>query len=141
MHDDRPGGVGIYFISHVGGHKFAANVIVYRKSGTKGTTVGTRLRSPKPEQTDSSSNGGAEQITNSISKIDITEDKEKQVDQNDDLASKVLAPEAAQCIWLARVAPQDCENLIRYTVLQGKVTKPERQLRGGWDRCQQLISW
>ncbi|VVT53127.1 uncharacterized protein SAPINGB_P003417 [Magnusiomyces paraingens] len=31
--DDRPGGVPIHFVSHVGGHKFAANVIIYTKSG------------------------------------------------------------------------------------------------------------
>lgn len=29
--DERPGGVGIFFVSHVGGHKFSANVLVYRK--------------------------------------------------------------------------------------------------------------
>ncbi|KAL4779403.1 Sucrase/ferredoxin-like-domain-containing protein [Aspergillus varians] len=29
--DERPGGVGIFFVSHVGGHKFAANMLVYRK--------------------------------------------------------------------------------------------------------------
>jgi (2Fe-2S) ferredoxin len=29
--DERPGGVGIFFVSHVGGHKFSANVMVYRK--------------------------------------------------------------------------------------------------------------
>lgn len=49
--------------------------------------------------------------------------------------------EAAQCIWLARVRPEDCENIIRYTVLQGKVVKPESQLRGGFDRCTQMVSW
>jgi glycerol-3-phosphate O-acyltransferase/dihydroxyacetone phosphate acyltransferase len=48
---------------------------------------------------------------------------------------------AGQCIWLARVRPEDCENLVRYTVLQGKVVKPERQLRGGFDRCKGLLSW
>lgn len=48
---------------------------------------------------------------------------------------------AAQCIWLARVRPEDCENIVRYTVLQGKVVKPERQLRGGFDRCRQVASW
>lgn len=31
LDDERPGGVGIYFVSHVGGHKFSANVLVYRK--------------------------------------------------------------------------------------------------------------
>ncbi|BCS22260.1 sucrase/ferredoxin-like domain-containing protein [Aspergillus puulaauensis] len=29
--DERPGGVGIFYVSHVGGHKFAANVLIYRK--------------------------------------------------------------------------------------------------------------
>ncbi|KGO44989.1 hypothetical protein PEX2_034890 [Penicillium expansum] len=31
MDDERPGGVGVYFVSHVGGHKFSANVLIYRK--------------------------------------------------------------------------------------------------------------
>jgi hypothetical protein len=48
---------------------------------------------------------------------------------------------ASQCIWLARVRPEDCENIVRYTVLQGKVVKPDRQLRGGFDRERGLISW
>ncbi|KAI9370146.1 Sucrase/ferredoxin-like-domain-containing protein [Aspergillus egyptiacus] len=29
--DERPGGAGIFFISHVGGHKYSANVLIYRK--------------------------------------------------------------------------------------------------------------
>lgn len=49
--------------------------------------------------------------------------------------------EGAQCIWLARVRPEDCEGIIKYTVLQGKVVKPERQLRGGFDRAKGLTSW
>ena len=49
--------------------------------------------------------------------------------------------EATQCIWLARVRPEDCEGIIKYTVLKGKVVKPERQLRGGFDRARQLVSW
>jgi hypothetical protein len=48
---------------------------------------------------------------------------------------------AAQCIWIARVRPEDCENIVKYTVLQGKVSKPEYQLRGGFDRRTQLTSW
>lgn len=31
--DDRPGGVKVICVSHVGGHKYAANVIIYTKSG------------------------------------------------------------------------------------------------------------
>ncbi len=80
LDDSRPGGVGIYFISHVGGHKYSANMMVYRK-------------------------------------------------------------EAGQAIWLARVRPEDCEGIVRFTVLQGKVVKPERQLRGGFDRGRGLVSW
>ncbi len=48
---------------------------------------------------------------------------------------------AAQCIWLARVRPEDCEGIVKFTVLQGKVVKPERQLRGGVDREKGLVSW
>ncbi|KAK9485435.1 Sucrase/ferredoxin-like-domain-containing protein [Lipomyces starkeyi] len=31
--DDRPGGVPVYFVSHVGGHKYAGNVIIYKNTG------------------------------------------------------------------------------------------------------------
>ncbi|KAL9130642.1 MAG: hypothetical protein Q9217_001212 [Psora testacea] len=92
LHDERPGGVGIYFISHVGGHKFAANVMVYRRAGSDGE-------------------------------------------------SEEALGEASQCIWLARVRPEDCEGIVKFTVLQGKVVKPERQLRGGFDRAKGLVSW
>lgn len=78
--DDRPGGVGIYFVSHVGGHKYAANVLVYRK-------------------------------------------------------------QAQQMIWLARVRPEHCEGIVRYTVMQGKVVHPESQLRGGFDGLRGVTSW
>ncbi|CAI7629900.1 unnamed protein product [Penicillium crustosum] len=78
--DSRAGGVGIFFVSHVGGHKFSANVLVYRKK-----------------------------------------------DQ--------------QMIWLARVRPEHCEGIVKYTVLQGKVVHPESQLRGGFDRVKGLTSW
>ena len=100
LHDTRPGGVGIYFISHVGGHKYSANVMIYRR-GDADTLKGNA--------TDG--------------------------EPGDGLA------EAAQCIWLARVRPADCENIVRYTVLQGKVVKPESQLRGGFDRRKGLVSW
>ncbi|MCJ1317612.1 hypothetical protein MMC15_002937 [Xylographa vitiligo] len=92
LHDERPGGVGIYFISHVGGHKFSANMMVYRRAGADGR--GT-----------------------------------------------VEGGEAGQCIWLARVRPEDCEGIVKFTVLQGKVVKPERQLRGGFDRERGVVSW
>ena len=80
LHDERPGGVGIYYVSHVGGHKFTANVLVYRK-------------------------------------------KEQQM------------------IWLARVKPEHCEGVVKYTILKGKVVHPEEQLRGGFDRLKGLTSW
>ncbi|KAM0701911.1 hypothetical protein Q7P35_010821 [Cladosporium inversicolor] len=102
LHDERPGGVGIYFISHVGGHKYSANMMVYRRGEPK-RTVGEQIDAGKGE-------AGAE-------------------------------TEAAQCIWLARIRPEDCENVVKYTVLQGKVVKPESQLRGGFDREKGVVSW
>jgi len=95
MDDERPGGVGIYFISHVGGHKYSANVIVYRRR-------------------------------------DFDWYKRDAEGENEG---------AAQGIWLARVRPEECENIIRYTVLQGKLLKPDQQLRAGFDRERGLTSW
>ncbi|KAJ5089572.1 hypothetical protein N7532_008256 [Penicillium argentinense] len=98
MDDKRPGGVGVYFISHVGGHKYSANVIVYRRRD-----------------------------------FDWYKNEETRAADEEEGAS--------QGIWLARVRPEECENIIRYTVLQGKVLKPETQLRAGFDRQRGLTSW
>lgn len=100
MNDERPGGVGVYFISHVGGHKYSANVIIYRRRDFEWykTHAGH-------------------------------ETQEKEVDDG-----------AVQGIWLARVRPEECENLVRFTVMQGKLVKPD-QLRGGFDREKGLTSW
>ncbi|CAN9369737.1 unnamed protein product [Alternaria alternata] len=128
LHDERPGGVGIYFISHVGGHKFSANVMVYRHSSVVS----------RPEKVNGHTNGAETRLEelkledDSGQEVLLDANKEQEADGNG---------EAAQCIWLARVKPEDCENIIKYTVLQGKVVKPERQLRGGFDRAKQLASW
>jgi hypothetical protein len=128
LHDERPGGVGIYFISHVGGHKFSANVMVYRHSSAIEPPVQT--------------NGHANGVQESLEKLKIQDEARQEVllDANKEQAAEGYG-EAAQCIWLARVRPEDCENIVRYTLLQGKVVKPDRQLRGGFDRCKQLASW
>lgn len=128
LHDERPGGVGIYFISHVGGHKFSANVIIYRTAAAvKGIA--------HPEERDES----AEKALKNL-KIEDAKGQDVVLDVNRAQEEEGNG-EAAQCIWLARVRPEDCENIIKYTVLQGKVVKPERQLRGGFDRTRQLVSW
>lgn len=49
--------------------------------------------------------------------------------------------EAASCIWLARVLPEDCGNIVRLTLMQDKVMKPERQLRGVFDREKGVVGW
>ena len=105
LDDERPGGVGIYFISHVGGHKYAANVIIYRRRDFEW------YRKENPGQ-------------------DTLWQTTVEADEG-----------AAQGIWLARVRPEDCENIVKYTVLQGKVVKPGLQLRGGFDRERGKISW
>lgn len=99
IHDERPGGVGIYFISHVDGHKYSANVMIYRRQGRK-------------------ADGTDEEIDGAL-----------------------LNSEAVQGIWLARVRPEDCEGIVKYTVMEGKVVKPDKQLRGGFDREKGLVSW
>lgn len=133
LHDERTGGVGIYFINHVGGHKFAANVIIYRRSGTTGAE--------KQHETVAH----AEPARKANAQKEVTEGKELNGTHPEKVngvnGEKNYPGEAGQCIWLARVRPEDCENIVRYTVLQGKVVKPERQLRGGFDRCKQLASW
>lgn len=112
LDDERPGGVGIYFISHVGGHKYSANVMIYRRADAFGL--------------DNLERG----------KLDR---------ESVPMPSKALPGEAsegaAQCIWIARVKPADCENIVKFTVLQGKVVKPESQLRGGFDRKRGVFSW
>jgi glycerol-3-phosphate O-acyltransferase / dihydroxyacetone phosphate acyltransferase len=118
LHDERPGGVGIYFISHVRGHKYSANVMVYRRPNAFGQDDGVEVEKKETNGTKGhGTNGGA-----------------KKDGENRDLG-------AAQCIWLARIMPEDIENLVRYTILKGKVVKPETQLRGGFDRAKGLMSW
>lgn len=111
--DERPGGVGIFFISHVGGHKFSANVMIYRRADSGKRDIRPNINGHILEST----------RTN-------VEDKDK-----------VRNLGAGQCIWLARVRPEDCEGIIKFTVMNGKVVKPERQLRGGFDREKGLCSW
>lgn len=135
LHDERPGGVGIYFISHVGGHKFSANVMIYRHSSA--------IRNSPTQTNNSDANGHTNGVDASLEQLKIHDERdghEVLLDVNKEQQAHGNG-EAAQCIWLARVKPEDCENIIRYTVLQGKVVKPERQLRGGFDRCKQLASW
>lgn len=110
LDDERPGGVGIYFISHVGGHKYSANVLIYRKEDAF----------------------GIDQISRATVEGKLLPRLEEE--------NKTLEG-AAQCIWLARVKPGDCEGIIKFTVLQGKVVNPEKQLRGGFDRRREVTSW
>lgn len=111
LDDDRPGGVGIYFISHVGGHKYSANVLIYRRRNPFGVD-------------------GVERGEGELKPVV----KKSQQEGEEDVG-------AAQCIWLARVRPEDCEGIVKYTVLQGKLIKPESQLRGGFDRSKGVMSW
>ncbi|TLD26705.1 hypothetical protein PspLS_04487 [Pyricularia sp. CBS 133598] len=122
LDDERPSGVGIYFISHVGGHKYSANMMIYRR--------------PDPWGLD-----GVERNTVGDEGI------QKLLESGKSKAASVVASGegtdvgAGQCIWLARISPQHCENIVKYTILQGKVVKPETQLRGGFDRQKGIMSW
>lgn len=128
LHDERPGGVGIYFISHVGGHKFSANLMIYRAASAV----------ERPNQLNGHTNG----VEESLEKLKVEDDKGQEIVLDVNKAQEEEGNgEAAQCIWLARVKPEDCENIVRYTILQGKLVKPQSQLRGGFDRSKQLVSW
>lgn len=107
----------MYFISHVGGHKFSANVMVYRRLEKAVESNGKML------EEDANKDGGGEEGAIEAKKVGEE------------------WGEGSQCIWLARVRPEDCEGIVKYTVLKGKVVKPERQLRGGFDRQRGLVSW
>lgn len=132
LHDERPGGVGIYYISHVGGHKFSANVMIYRHSSAV----------EQPREVNGNANGSTNGVQQSLQNMKIEDSNNQEILLDVNKAQEAEGNgEAAQCIWLARVRPEDCENIIKYTVLQGKVVKPERQLRGGFDRSKQLASW
>lgn len=125
LNDERPGGVGIYFISHVGGHKYAANVMVYRRRDFDW------YRKGRASQGGGSRNDGDNRLQGQQGQgQDENKNQRGQEDEG-----------AAQGIWLARVRPEDCEGIIRFTVLQGKVVKPTTQLRGGFDRAKGLVSW
>ena len=129
MHDARPGGVGIYFISHVGGHKFSANIMVYRRADAVGQRreVADVIGNANGDVVDRDKGSGMEGEEDTVGSEKEAKGWEEE--------------EGAQCIWLARVRPEDCEGIIKYTILQGKVVKPERQLRGGFDRAKGLTSW
>jgi len=112
LDDERPGGVGIYFISHVGGHKYSANMMIYRKPNAFGV--------------------------DDLHRAKITSGAWPPLPQ---AIEEGPSEQASQCIWLARVQPKDCEGIVNFTILQGKVIKPERQLRGGFDRQRGVFSW
>lgn len=151
--DDRPGGVGVYFISHVGGHKYSANMLVYRRrdafgmdsvrrvdvadggelvpEGCREAVEGAGRRPWRGGGPDKGSGGKEGEATGAGKEGEVAGGGEE---WDGDV-------EASQCIWLARVKPDDVENIVRYTVLQGKVVKPQSQLRGGFDRDRGLRSW
>ncbi|KAM0807484.1 putative Sucrase/ferredoxin-like-domain-containing protein [Seiridium cardinale] len=140
LDDERPGGVGIYFISHVGGHKYSANVMVYRRPDAFGVDGVERAKLAAGEELKPAKK--APRKREPVAEIEVPAEgggegeKKEAMEEGEDQDVG-----AGQCIWLARVKPEDCENLVKYTILQGKVVKPDSQLRGGFDREKGLMSW
>lgn len=128
LDDERPGGVGIYFISHTGGHKYSANMMVYRRPDAFGVDGVNRAELPAGEVLMPRKKKKDDAAAAAAPAKEEEEEGEKDVG-------------AAQCIWLARVKPEDIEGIVKFTVLQGKVVKPESQLRGGFDRSRGVLSW
>lgn len=159
LNDERPGGVGIYFISHVGGHKYSANVIIYRRPNPFGLddvqrgTLTAAERDALPDRVRAAVRAWQEQRkgvneTNGTNGTNGTSENEKnrkneknETSETNETTPPAIDAGAAQGLWLARVRPDDCENLVRYTILQGKLVKPESQLRAGFDRSRGVLSW
>ncbi|KAI0541932.1 Sucrase/ferredoxin-like-domain-containing protein [Xylaria digitata] len=138
LDDERPGGVGIYFINHVGGHKYSANMMVYRRPDAFGVDTVERGKLASNEELQIKKNvqkTTEAPIANEAKGITEGGETIQENGQGEDDTG------AGQCIWLARIRPEDCENIVKYTVLQGKVVKPASQLRGGFDRGKGLMSW
>ena len=98
----------------MGGHKFAANVMVYRRADAV-------LKNEEQDE-----NGGV---------VDG-----KRTDENERKEGQRLG-EGAQCIWMAWVRPVVGVGIVSYTVLPGTGVTPESQLRGGFDRGKMVTSW
>ncbi|KAI0421610.1 Sucraseferredoxin-like protein [Xylaria grammica] len=138
LDDERPGGVGIYFINHVGGHKYSANMMVYRRPDAFGVDAVERAKLAPNEEPQIKKDVRKKTETPVVNEAEGITNGGEVIEENgvgdDDIG-------AGQCIWLARIRPADCENIVKYTVLQGKVVKPDSQLRGGFDRGKGLMSW
>ncbi|KAI0011533.1 Sucrase/ferredoxin-like-domain-containing protein [Xylariaceae sp. FL0662B] len=134
LDDDRPGGVGIYFVNHVGGHKYSANMLIYRRPDAFGVDDVDRAALPPGEDLQIKKT-----TTTAAPKAEATAAEDDGDDDGPEAETEDVG--AGQCIWLARVRPEDCENLVRYTILQGRVVKRDRQLRGGFDRALGKTSW
>ena len=132
--------MGIYFISHVGGHKYSANVMVYRRKNAFGQDEPLEAVTEEEEKTNGHANGEGEKNGHSNGEAKNGEEANGNGHAKEETKEEIDGG-AAQCIWLARIRPEDCENLVRYTLLKGKVVKPETQLRGGFDRQKGMISW
>ena len=153
LQDERPGGVGIYFISHVGGHKYSANLMIYRRGEVEGTDpaagdgyernrhASSRVLVSGDKQVEGGGIDGLNGTFNGDEATAGTANGKVQTGGNNMEKKNVWLGEGSQCIWLARVRPEDCEGIVKHTILKGKVIKPERQLRGGFDRQRGLVSW
>ncbi|KAL8976909.1 MAG: hypothetical protein Q9205_007183 [Flavoplaca limonia] len=147
LQDERPGGVGIYFISHVGGHKYSANLMIYRRGGVEAMDAAERDGS---ERNGHANSQGQVLGNGKIEGHGISSGNEATAGGpngwmppggSHGKENSVGMGEGSQCIWLARVRPEDCEGIVKHTILKGKVIKPDRQLRGGFDRERGLVSW
>ncbi|KAI1337041.1 Sucrase/ferredoxin-like-domain-containing protein [Xylariaceae sp. FL0016] len=139
--DERPGGVGVYFISHVGGHKYSANMMVYRRPDAFGVDAVERGKLPPGEEVKVQKTVQKKVETPVVNESEEATNGAEGVEKVGEEDGEDEDVGAGQCIWLARVRPEDCENIVKYTVLQGKVVKPGSQLRGGFDRGKGVMSW
>jgi len=95
------GGTVVGRLSHVGGHKFAGNVIVYRRRTRSVTELHEKLKGLT--------------LTNAENPGDLVREESSDI--------------AAEGIWLGRVEPKHVEAIIEEVILKGRVFK--ELYRGG----------
>lgn len=100
----RGGGTVLGCVSHVGGHKFAGNVIIYRRRTRSVDQLHEKLKSLTLTNVENPEDAGAIRET-------ITEDVQ------------------AEGIWLGRVEPRHVEAIIEQVILKGRVFR--ELYRGG----------
>ena len=120
----KGGGTVLGCLSHIGGHKFAGNVIIYRRRTKSMDQLNEKLKglAISPE---SHANGDAAEVVSSEKEDGDVKDTEG----NGDSGMVIEEDVQAEGIWLGRVEPKHVDAIIEQVILKGHIFK--ELYRGG----------